>query len=284
MDVDALEVSYYGYKYAEGEEHYDNAILSIQFKHKWIDKPFWINIFKGAQARTRDAFVVAASWDKVISYDRCSIGSNGALYENECIIPEELEDGSESLAEMITAFHDHFFEDDDCLMSEDAGILSYIADRVHHAKFFSVDFKMNAEAPTFDNIMFLRDKTYEAESIYRHYYGKALLQEILAYDDLPETLRVIIEGNDTDVVLYETVVDNGEWGHVFTLNPYEVSEHMFTMVSSESFNDETDAVCDEDDFMEKYDTDEVDAALCLGYLRDVYSEKFSNIILGTDHS
>ncbi len=283
LDVDAIEVDYYGYKWAEGEGHYRNILFCIQFKHKWIEKPFWINVFKGAQAKTRDTHLVIATWNKMIDSERSAIGEYGALYAQDGIDSDVLEDGSESLVELIQAFSDHFFDDDDSLTEEEPSILSWVAEKVEDAKFFKIEARVSTGNPTINDIILLRGKMHKAEEIYRKHFGKVLCEMMLQRGDLPETIRDIITSNGISEVMFESITSSEEWGNVISFGEYgEDNKHVFAINCSELFGDETGIVCSERDIQVKYGISQVSAKKVSDYLMELYVTEMDNIILGEE--
>ena len=106
LDVDILDVTQNNYEYSRDGVYYENSVVAIQMKHKFIEEPFWLTLFVGAFAKRDEGAFVAA-------YEDCPTGSESPLYYADRIRPEELEDGSESLQEIITAFNFQYFTEDD---------------------------------------------------------------------------------------------------------------------------------------------------------------------------
>lgn len=81
---------YWGYKWADGSEHYNNCLSSILISHK--DFPnIWIQLFEGAQYRNSNVTVVQAC-EKSLIDDNCEIANGaGALYQKEKLTYKKLQ-------------------------------------------------------------------------------------------------------------------------------------------------------------------------------------------------
>ncbi len=131
VDVDILDIKQGQYEYCSDKMNgcFDNSVVAIQMKHKFIKEPFWITLFAGAQRKESNITFVAAYSDNKTDY-------NYPLYEIDAIEPEELEEGSESLQEIIDAFDYMYFTEDDAkldiepLFYSDPMVVSDIADKI----------------------------------------------------------------------------------------------------------------------------------------------------------
>jgi len=63
LDVLPSAVEYWGNKYSEASEHYDNYSIAFRLSHEDIKDIFYIYVFKGAQCRETDVELVTASFN-----------------------------------------------------------------------------------------------------------------------------------------------------------------------------------------------------------------------------
>ena len=103
LDARGTCYEYYGYKYAESNEMYENCAVSIQFKHSQAENPFWITIFEGATYRESNTSCIISTLEPTIDENYTVPG--GTIYNHECITKNEgIIDGIESLNNLLFAF------------------------------------------------------------------------------------------------------------------------------------------------------------------------------------
>jgi len=125
VDFQASNYEYWSHKYTDGTEHYDNSVVSLKFEHSIVEKPFWIVLFKGAQAKINDVCLSAAFWELPNLED--------AIYEEKAILGTSNEDGVETILNLVEKFNYLWFKNDEASEDEpiiwnDSDMLSWLAD------------------------------------------------------------------------------------------------------------------------------------------------------------
>jgi hypothetical protein len=146
LDLKALEVEYR----SNGNTRYglyQNAVMCMKLKHRNISTPFWINVFCGAQSIDNDICFVNATWDCQITGKLDEIGVSGTLYQEDGIDPNTLEEGSESLSEIILAFEDYFISDDDSIIDQEMFHIHNLAEAVKDINYIVIDMEISRNFP-----------------------------------------------------------------------------------------------------------------------------------------
>jgi len=167
LDIAGVSEEYYGYAWRETNEMHQNTVLSIQMKHKWVDRPFWIVIFTGSRYKSTGVKDVVASWGSFVDNGR--ISPNGTVYQDASII-KSLDEGAESVSDIITAFYDEWFgneELDICgRMEDDENALTWAVERLEGIRFIDIEMRVDRENPHEHQLIFLRDKIKEIEACF----------------------------------------------------------------------------------------------------------------------
>jgi len=129
VDFRASNYEYWGNKYVEASEHYDNSVVALQFEHSMVEKPFWIILFKGAQQKVNDAYFVSGFWN--LPY------LENALYQSDGILQTSTEDGVETILNIAERFNNLWFEkdeasEDDPIIWNDSDMLSCLANKLEN--------------------------------------------------------------------------------------------------------------------------------------------------------
>jgi len=119
----ANEYSYWGYKYAEGEENYQNTVVAMQFRYQYVENPFWIVLFKGAQYKDSDVAFAAAFWKLPDLSD--------AVYETQGVSKDDNIKGANVVRKIAQKFQYLWFEqeskDVEPVIWNDPDMLSWLA-------------------------------------------------------------------------------------------------------------------------------------------------------------
>ncbi len=171
LDVEILDIAgaseeYFGYAWRQTNEMHQNTVLSIKMKHKWVEKPFWIVIFTGSRYKATEVKDVIAAWGSYVDKDG-HISPDGTVYQQASII-DDLEEGSESVQEIVTAFYDEWFGNEELdiygRMEDDEAALTWAVERLEGIRFIDINMKIDRENPHEHQLVFLRDKIKEIES------------------------------------------------------------------------------------------------------------------------
>jgi len=163
LDVDILDIKQGQYEYSSDklDGYYDNTVVAIQMKHKFIEDPFWITLFTGAQRRESSVAFVAA-------FSECKTDMETPIYESDAINPQDLDEGPESLQEIVDAFDYLYFTEDDAnldrepLFYEDPMVISSIANEIlKESNVIIYNTVLSRENPSIEDIKTIHSKLNE---------------------------------------------------------------------------------------------------------------------------
>jgi len=271
LDIDGREASYRGYEYATGEEHYDNAVLCIKLKHKWIEKPFWINVFKGAQRKDSDVVMVIATWEKHM------LESDGTMYKMDGIDCTKLEEGSESMEELIVAFFDMWFEDGGIIEDAPGGLYSAV-EKVEGENFIVADFKFQRKTISKKNIEQIEDLLAEAKAAYLMSSGMALRDILQVSASTPKFISALIEHNPGQPVVFSLIEEGDEWANSFSIGFGDCSSNtVIIMDRSEFYPVEEYDINNADDLVLRHNLSAQEATEVLEFIDALYLANISII-------
>ena len=125
IDIASNNFKYRGYEYADYGRNYDNSVVAFRFEHAMVEKPFWIVLFNGAQAKVSSEMIASAFW-KLPDLD-------DAVYAEQGITFNDASDGVETIMSIVEKFNYLWFAKDDASEEEpliwgDFDLLNWLAD------------------------------------------------------------------------------------------------------------------------------------------------------------
>jgi len=140
IDIASNNSKYWGYKYADDGEHYDNSVVAFKFEHSMVEKPFWIVLFKGAQAKVSSVNETSAFWKLPVLDD--------AIYTEDGITLNDTSDGVETVMSIAEKFNYLWFEEDEAseeepLIWNDSDLLYWLANEFENI----LNIKINLSVP-----------------------------------------------------------------------------------------------------------------------------------------
>lgn len=240
-DAKAANYQYWGHKYAEGNENYQNVAVALQFNHSMVEKSFWIVFFKGAQYRESDAQFVQAYWTLPTI--------NDAIYQDRGIEEMDHGDGVETILDIVAKFDRLWFSGDDVdesqyvIIEDNCEALSEMAEVILEELNLVVNISVPLEFVQPHHIDEIKLALAKAKESYRMQKGKEIIKSILDDDNAPKELKSFITEKKIFVASIEHIVLSEdympEWGHMLNLHNEETI-YSFRLASSESFTDEYD--------------------------------------------
>lgn len=173
VDIRATSYFYWGNKYAEANESFENNALSIKINHSKVDKDFWITIFKGATYREEDTKCIIATFEPTIDENFNLLSSEDTLYESDCISKsKDIFDGLESINEVLFAFKCRLFDGDEAQLytsdgatfDKNSNVLKDVVDEIIELSFVLIDKKISKEAPNSKQLKEINNLLFSAAS------------------------------------------------------------------------------------------------------------------------
>jgi len=128
VDFRASNYEYWGNKYAEASEHYDNSVVALKFEHSMVEKPFWIILFKGAQRIVSDVNFVTAFWELPEIEE--------SIYKNDGISITSTKHGVETILNIVEKFNYLWIDDEsgktESILHADLDMLSWLANELEN--------------------------------------------------------------------------------------------------------------------------------------------------------
>ncbi|MDX9814799.1 MAG: hypothetical protein RBS91_09095 [Sulfurimonadaceae bacterium] len=172
-DVRSLKYQYYGHKYTDSSESYENLILSIKLKHCRMENPFWITVFQGATNREENEKYIIATLDEVLDKEHDLTLSEDTIYKDDCItFDDENEiENIEIIKEVKLAFDCRIISGDDSGLYTDCepitdsySALSEIIDEIYDLSFIRINAKISRDKPCPLQIQEAHNKLLSASS------------------------------------------------------------------------------------------------------------------------
>lgn len=172
-DVRSLKYQYYGHKYADSGESYENLILSIKVNHYRMENPFWITVFQGATYREENEKYIIATLDEVLDKEHDLTLSEDTIYKDDCItFDDENEiENIEIIKEVKLAFDCRIIEGDESGLYADCNPVmdSYsafgeIIDEIYNLSFIRINAKISRDNPSALQIQEAHNKLLSASS------------------------------------------------------------------------------------------------------------------------
>ena len=159
INFKANEYSYWGHKYAEGEENYQNTVVAMQFKYRHIENPFWIVLFKGAQYRDSDVAFAAAFWKLPDLSD--------AVYETQGVSKDDNTKGADIVREIAQKFQYLWFEqksvDEEPVIWNDPDMLSWLANEFLNILNIQINISVPEKKVNETHVIMLEDALHRAK-------------------------------------------------------------------------------------------------------------------------
>lgn len=184
VDIRATSYFYWGNKYAEANESFENNALSIKINHSKVDKDFWITIFKGATYRDEDTQCIIATFEPTIDENFNLLSSENTHYEVDCISKsEDIFDGLESINEVLFAFKCRLFDGDDAQLytsdgatfDKNSNVLKDVVDEIIDLSFVLIDEKISKEEPNSKQLKEINNILFSAAS--NNLYAVTVVQD-----------------------------------------------------------------------------------------------------------
>lgn len=172
-DVRSLKYQYYGHKYADSSESYENLILSIKVKHYRMENPFWITVFQGATYREENEKYIIATLDEVLDKEHDLTLSEDTIYKDDCITSDDENEieNIEIIKEVKLAFDCRIISGDDSGLYTDCepitdsySALSEIIDEIYDLSFIRINAKISRDNPSALQIQEAHNKLLSASS------------------------------------------------------------------------------------------------------------------------
>jgi len=182
VDFKANEYNYWGHKFSEGEENYQNAVVAMQFKYRYVENPFWIVLFKGAQYRDSDVAFAAAFWKLPDLSD--------AVYETQGVAKDDNTKGTNAVRDVAQKFQYLWFEqeseDEEPVIWNDSNMLSCLANEFLNILNIQVNISVPEDKVNETHVIMLEDALRRAkESLLKQskYVGVGQFKELLEKAD-----------------------------------------------------------------------------------------------------
>lgn len=171
-DVRSLRYQYYGNKYADYNESFENLVLSIKIKHYRMETPFWITVFQGATYREKQDKYIIATIDEVLNEKHQLTLSEDTIYEYNCITSDKNAiEHLETIKEIKFAFNCRIIEGDESGLYTDCdpvmdsySALGDIVDEIYDLSFVKVDENISRSNPSSLQIQEAHNKLLSASS------------------------------------------------------------------------------------------------------------------------
>lgn len=156
IDVRATSYQYYGNKYAEPHESYENNALSVKIRHSKVEKEFWITIFQGATYREEDTRCIIATYEPTINENFNLESDENTLYGTDCITKnKDISDGLESINELLFAFkcrlldgdNSGLYTSDGATLNNNCMALQDVVNNIIDSSFLTINEKISKDNP-----------------------------------------------------------------------------------------------------------------------------------------
>lgn len=196
FDVKASEYQYWGNKYAESNENYENAAVAIKMKHSMVEKSFWIVLFSGAQCRDTNVQFVSAYWDFPDISD--------ALYQEDCITRDDLGDGVDTILDIVEKFDYLWFTEDEAsenepLVYDDGNAVGTLAYEIIKDQNLQISINKPFEMVTQDDVREIERTLTIARSVLSKDRNIQFYKDIIC-NRIITSIREDIKSNDMDVL------------------------------------------------------------------------------------
>ena len=172
QDVRATRYEYFGNKYAESNELFENIAIAIKIQHSKVDYPFWITIFEGATCRRKNTTCIIATKTPTIDENYNIHTENNTIYKIDCITESDENEGLESIKEVLFAFTCRLKDGDESGLYtngevptfEDGNIFGETVDTLISLSFIEINTRLSKENPNPINIKEIQNHLFEAAS------------------------------------------------------------------------------------------------------------------------
>lgn len=204
VDIRATSYFYWGNKYAESNESFENNALSIKINHSKVEKDFWLTIFKGATYREEDTKCIIATFAPTIDENFNLILSENTIYESDCISTSVIFDGYDTVNELLFAFKCRLFDGDEAQLytsdgatfDKNSNVLKDVVDEITGLSFILIDEKISKEKPNSKQLKEINDKLFSAAS-------NNLYTVTVVYDGCIKTVEQYLEKDDAEKMFVE---------------------------------------------------------------------------------